>query len=149
MLFSNTNTTYHIEHKTHMGGHFCCAASRSNSLSRSVRASSRRLALQVQVHGGSSSTVRFFPASAATISSRRNCGRGFGFALGSMKTGAGYFATAPSDLASAAFSGDSKASHAIAGDSGGSHKNADSFASLEQEMATGRSTSEQVTQCVR
>ena len=61
-----------------------------------------------------------------------------------MKTGAGYFATAPSDCASAVFSGDSKANHAIAGDSGGSHGNAGSFASLEQEMAMGRKTSEQV-----
>ena len=61
-----------------------------------------------------------------------------------MKTGDGYFATAPSDLASAVFSGDSKANHAIAGDSGGSHDNAGRFASLEQEMATGRKTSEQV-----
>ena len=61
-----------------------------------------------------------------------------------MKTGDGYFATAPSDFASAAFSGDSKANHAIAGDSGGCHDNAGSFASLEQEMAMGRKISEQV-----
>ena len=61
-----------------------------------------------------------------------------GFAFGSMKTGDGYLATAPSDVASAAFSGDSKANHAIAGDSGGRHDNAGRFASLEQDMATGR-----------
>ena len=60
-----------------------------------------------------------------------------------MKTGDGYFATAPNDFASAAFSGDSKANHAIAGDSGGRHDNAGRFASLEQEMATGSKTSEQ------
>ena len=61
-----------------------------------------------------------------------------------MKTGDGYFATAPSDLARAAFSGDSKASHAIACDSGGRQEDAGRFASLEQEMATGINTSEQV-----
>ena len=121
------------------------AASRTNSLSRSVRASTRRRALRAQVHGEFSSTVRFLPVSAATIPghSRDGC-RGLGFAFGSMKTGAGYFATAPSDCASAVFSGDSKANHAIAGDSGGCHDNAGRFASLEQDMATGRKTSDQV-----
>ena len=116
------STTGHIEHKIHRGGHFSFAASRTNSLSRSVRASTRRRALRAQVHGEFSSTVRFLPVSAATIPghSRNGC-RGLGFAFGSMKTGDGYFATAPSDLASAAFSGDSKASHAITGVSSGSH----------------------------
>ena len=143
------STTGHIEHKIHRGGHFSFAASRTNSLSRSVRASTRRRALLAQVHGGFSSTVRFLPVSAATIPghSRNGRGRGFGFAFGSMKTGAGYFATAPSDCASAVFSGDSKANHAIAGDSGGRLDNAGRFASLEQEMARGRQTSNQVRLC--
>ena len=124
MLFlkQQETTTGHIEHKIHRGGHFSFAASRTNSLSRSVRASIRRRALQVQVHGEFSSTVRFLTVSAATIPghSRNGC-RGLGFAFGSMKTGDGYFATAPSDVASAAFSDDFKANHAIPGDSGGSH----------------------------
>ena len=61
-----------------------------------------------------------------------------------MKTGAGYFATAPIDCASAVFSGDSKANHAIAGVSSGSHDNAGRFASLGQQISTGINTSEQV-----
>ena len=56
----------------------------------------------------------------------------------SLSNGSRYFAAAPSDCASAVFSSDSKANRAIAADPGGIHVVACRFASLEQEMATGK-----------